>query len=130
MTASEVTSPRAKRGSIMWLREPVLILTISVGVLGLLFAIRRIIAETPVVTSSDGAASDAGAPRGNAGVIAPPPLIFLAFLALAAVLELLAPSPMANLFPCARYVVGAQRLVSRNGLPAVCAADDALVLAP
>jgi protein-S-isoprenylcysteine O-methyltransferase Ste14 len=91
----------------MWLREPVLILTISVAVLGLLFAIRRILAETPVVTSSDGAASDAGASRGNAGVIAPPPLIFLAFLALAAVLELLAPSPTATLFPHARYVAGA-----------------------
>src|SRR6266700_6584101 len=45
----------------MWLREPVLILTISVAVLGLLFAIRRILAEATVVTSSDGAASDTGA---------------------------------------------------------------------
>src|SRR5262249_22547234 len=86
----------------MWLREPVLILTISVAVLGLLFAIRRILAKTSVVTSSDAEAS-----RGNAGVIAPPPLIFLAFLALAAVLEALAPSPTATLFPHARYVAGA-----------------------
>jgi len=91
----------------MWLREPVLILTISVAVLGLLFAIRRILAETPVATPSDGAAAEAGASRGNASVITPPPLIFLAFLALAAVLELLAPSPTAILFPHARYVAGA-----------------------
>jgi protein-S-isoprenylcysteine O-methyltransferase Ste14 len=91
----------------MWLREPVLILTISVAVLGLLFAIRRILAETPIATSSDGATSDAKDSRGNAGVIAPPPLIFLAFLALAAVLEALAPSTTATLFPHARYVAGA-----------------------
>ena len=91
----------------MWPRDPVLILTISVVVLGLLFAIRRILAETPVATPSDGAAAEAGASRGNASVITPPPLIFLAFLALAAVLELLAPSPTAILFPHARYVAGA-----------------------
>src|SRR5262245_55708287 len=91
----------------MWLREPVLILTISVVVLGLLFAIRRILAERPSVSASDGAAADAGASRGNAGVITPPPLIFLAFLALAAVLEALAPSTTATLFPHARYVAGA-----------------------
>src|SRR5215475_11420476 len=90
----------------MWLREPVIILTISVVVLGLLFAIRRILAERRV-SASDGAAANAGAARGNAGVITPPPLIFLAFLALAAVLELLAPSPTAILFPHARYVAGA-----------------------
>src|SRR6266700_5048099 len=91
----------------MWLREPVLILTISVAVLGLLFAIRRILAEATVVTSSDGAASDTGASRGTAGVIARPPLIFLGFLAFAAVLEALVPSPTTTLFPHARYVAGA-----------------------
>jgi protein-S-isoprenylcysteine O-methyltransferase Ste14 len=91
----------------MWLREPVLILTISVAVLGLLFAIRRILAEATVVTSSDGAASDKGASRGTAGVIARPPLIFLGFLAFAAVLAALVPSPTTTLFPHARYVAGA-----------------------
>ena len=90
----------------MWLREAVLILTVSVAVLGLLFAIRRILAA-----SSESAASDAGPPRGNAGVIAPPPVIFLAFLALAAVLEALAPSPTATLFRHARYVTGAAILI-------------------
>jgi protein-S-isoprenylcysteine O-methyltransferase Ste14 len=90
----------------MWLREPVLILTITVAVLGLLFAIRRILAEATVVTSSDGAASDTGASRGTAGIIARPPLIFLGFLAFAAVLEALVPS-QTPLFPHARYIAGA-----------------------
>src|SRR5262245_24567826 len=96
----------------MWPREPVLILTISVVVLGLVFAIRRILAGMPVVTLSDSAASDAGASRGNAGVTAPPPLILLGFLALAAVLEALAPSATATLFPQARYVAGAALFIA------------------
>jgi protein-S-isoprenylcysteine O-methyltransferase Ste14 len=91
----------------MWPSEPVLILAISVVVLGFLFAIRRVLARIAIVASSDNAASDAGASRGNAGVITPPPLIFLGFLALAAVLEAFAPSPTATLFPHARYVAGA-----------------------
>lgn len=90
----------------MWLREPVLILTIAVAVLGLLFAIRRVLGETSA-TSSDGAASNPEASRSNAGVIAPPPVIFLGFLALAAVLEALVPSPTATLFPYTRHVAGA-----------------------
>jgi protein-S-isoprenylcysteine O-methyltransferase Ste14 len=44
--------------------------------------------------------------RGVAGVIAPPPLIFLGFLALAAVLETLVPTPATDLFPYVRYVAG------------------------
>src|SRR5262245_2686023 len=94
---------RRWKGSIMWVRQPVLILTISVAVLGLLFAIRRILAEGPVVTSSGGAASDKGASRGTAGVIARPPVIFMGFLALAAVLEALVPSLTTTLVPHARY---------------------------
>ncbi|MGO9699798.1 MAG: methyltransferase family protein [Xanthobacteraceae bacterium] len=90
----------------MWLREPVLILTIAVAALGLLFAIRRVLGATSA-TSSDGAVSNPEASRGNAGVVAPPPVIFLGFLALAAVLEALVPSPTATLFPYARYVAGA-----------------------
>jgi protein-S-isoprenylcysteine O-methyltransferase Ste14 len=69
----------------MWLGEPALILAISTAVLGVLFAIRRILARAPVETSSDRTASDVRESRGIAGVIAPPPLIFLGFLALAAV---------------------------------------------
>jgi hypothetical protein len=42
----------------MWLGEPALILAISTAVLGVLFAIRRILARAPVETSSDRTASD------------------------------------------------------------------------
>jgi protein-S-isoprenylcysteine O-methyltransferase Ste14 len=89
----------------MWLGEPALVLAISTAVLGLLFAIRRILARARVETSSDRTASDAHDTRGIAGVIAPPPLIFLGFLALAAVLEAVIP-PTAALFPYVRYVAG------------------------
>jgi len=88
----------------MWLREPVLVLAIAVAVLALLFAIRRIFAEKP-------GKSDTEASRGNAGVIAPPPVIFLGSLALAAVLEALLPSPTAALFPYARHIAGAVLLI-------------------
>jgi protein-S-isoprenylcysteine O-methyltransferase Ste14 len=90
----------------MWLGEPALILAISTAGLGLLFAIRRILARAPAETSSDRTASGAQDSRGIAGVIAPPPLIFLGFLMLAAILEVLAPSPTATLFPYFRYVAG------------------------
>jgi len=80
----------------MWLKEPALILAISVVVLGLLFAIRILARGTPAETSS----------RGIAGVIAPPPLIFLGFLALATVLDAVAPSPTTALFPYGRYLAG------------------------
>jgi protein-S-isoprenylcysteine O-methyltransferase Ste14 len=90
----------------MWLGEPALILAISTAVLGVLFAIRRILARAPVETSSDRTALDVRESRGIAGVIAPPPLIFLGFLALAAVLEAIIPTPTAALFPYVRYVAG------------------------
>src|SRR5262249_49201394 len=80
----------------MGLKEPALILEISVVVLGLLFAIRILARGTPAETSS----------RGIAGVIAPPPLIFLGFLALATVLDATAPSPTTALFPYGRYLAG------------------------
>src|SRR5262249_60399796 len=89
----------------MWLGEPALILAISTAVLGVLFAIRRILARAPAETSSDRTASDAGDSRGIAGVIAPPPLIFLGFLALAAVLEGVIPATTV-FFPPVRYVAG------------------------
>jgi protein-S-isoprenylcysteine O-methyltransferase Ste14 len=88
----------------MWLSEPALILAISTAVFGLLFAIRRILARAPAETSSDRTVSDARGSRGIAGVIAPPPLIFLGFLALAAVLEAVVTTPA--LFPYVRYVAG------------------------
>jgi protein-S-isoprenylcysteine O-methyltransferase Ste14 len=74
-------------------------------VLGVLFAIRRILTRAPVETSSDRIASDVRDSRGIAGVIAPPLLIFLGFLALAAVLEAIIP-PATALFPYVRYVAG------------------------
>jgi protein-S-isoprenylcysteine O-methyltransferase Ste14 len=88
----------------MWLSESALILAISTAVFGLLFAIRRILARAPAETSSDRTVSDARDSRGIAGVTAPPPLIFLGFLALAAVLEAVVPTPA--LFPYVRYVAG------------------------
>jgi hypothetical protein len=54
---------------IMWLGEPALILAISTAVLGVLFAIRRILTRAPVETSSDRTASDGRDSRGIAGVI-------------------------------------------------------------
>ena len=90
----------------MWLGEPALILAIITAVLGVLFAIRRILARAPAETSSNRTASDAGDSRGIAGVIAPPPLIFLGFLAFAAVLEAVVPTPATDLFPYIRYVAG------------------------
>jgi protein-S-isoprenylcysteine O-methyltransferase Ste14 len=86
--------------------EPTLILAISAVVLGFLFALRRILARASAETSSDRMASGAPDSPGTAGVIAPPPLIFLSFLALTAVLEAVVPTPTAHLFPYVRYVAG------------------------
>jgi protein-S-isoprenylcysteine O-methyltransferase Ste14 len=90
----------------MWPEEPALILAISAAVLGLLFALRRILARAPAETPSGRAASDARDSHGIAGVIAPPPLIFLGFLVVAAVLEAVVPMPTLALFPYVRYVAG------------------------
>jgi hypothetical protein len=57
----------------MWLGEPALILAISTAVLGVMFAIRRILARAPAKTSSDRTASHVRDSLGVAGVIAPPP---------------------------------------------------------
>src|SRR5262245_40732376 len=82
----------------MWLGKPALILAISTAFLAVLFAIRRILARAPAEASSDRIASDARDSRGIAGVIAPPPLVFLGFLALAAILEAVIP-PTTVFFP-------------------------------
>ena len=95
----------------MWLGEPALILAISAAVLGLLFAIRRILARAPASTPLGRTTSDARDSRGIAGVIAPPPLIFLGFLALAAVLEAVVPTPTTALFPYVRYAAGTSLFV-------------------
>ena len=90
----------------MWLGEPALILAISTAVLGVVFAIRRILTRAPVETSSDRTASHVRDSGGVAGVIAPPPLIFLGFLALSAILEAVIPTPTMALFPYVRYAAG------------------------
>src|SRR4029453_5548268 len=90
----------------MWLGEPALILAISTAVLGVMFAIRRILARAPAETSSDRTASHMRDSRGVAGVVAPPPLIFLGFLPLAAVLEAIVPTPNTHMFPYVRSVAG------------------------
>jgi hypothetical protein len=83
----------------MWFGEPTLILATSTIVFGFLFAICRILARAPAESSSDCTTSDAHDSRGIAGVIAPPPLVFLGFLALAAILEAVVPTPATNFFP-------------------------------
>ena len=95
----------------MAISETVLILAGGTAVLSILFGIRvamRALAGGAAAPRSDGgqAAVGSGAPD-VAGVIALPPLIFLGFLAAAAVLEAVVPLPLlaAHAFP--RYLAGA-----------------------
>jgi protein-S-isoprenylcysteine O-methyltransferase Ste14 len=97
----------------MAISETVAILAGGTAVLSLLFGIR--LAMRAVAPRPDGgdvpAAGGAGAPD-VAGVIALPPLIFLGFLAAAAVLEAVVPLPVlaAHVFP--RYLAGAALAVA------------------
>lgn len=98
--------------------ETVLILTSGIAVLSILFGIR--VAIRPVAGT--------GAPRGSkvgkasngsqgddvAGVIALPPLIFIGFLAAAAVLEAIAPLPVPMTHSHVRYAAGI--VLAVNGL--------------
>jgi protein-S-isoprenylcysteine O-methyltransferase Ste14 len=89
----------------MTISETVLILAGGTAVLAILFGIRlalRMVAGS----GAAGPAGGSGAPD-VAGVIALPPLIFLGFLAAAAVLEAVVPFPLlaAHAFP--RYLAGA-----------------------
>ena len=95
----------------MTISETVLILAGGTAVLAILFGIRlamRAVAGGDAATPrpGGGAAGALGAPD-VAGVIALPPLIFLGFLAAAAVLEAVVPLPLlaAHAFP--RYLAGA-----------------------
>ena len=97
--------------SIVAISETVLILAGGTAVLSILFGIRlamRALAGGAAAPPSDGgqAAGGSGAPD-VAGVIALPPLIFLAFLAAAAVLEAIVPLPAPVAHSLARYVAGA-----------------------
>jgi protein-S-isoprenylcysteine O-methyltransferase Ste14 len=91
--------------------ETVLILAGGTAVLSILFGIRlamRAVAGRTATTRaySDQAAGGSGAPD-VAGVIALPPLIFLGFLAAAAVLEVIMPLPVLLAHSLARYLLGA-----------------------
>ncbi len=80
--------------------ETVLILAVIVVVLALIFGVRI------SLRALSGAPAPAGA-TDVAGVVALPPVIFLGFLAAAAVLEALIPVPSAAAYPTARYMVAA-----------------------
>jgi protein-S-isoprenylcysteine O-methyltransferase Ste14 len=98
----------------MAISATVLILAGGTAVLSIVFgirlAVRAVVGGAAAAPRSDGgeapAAGGSGAPD-VAGVIALPPLIFLGFLAAAAVLEAIAPLPVlaAHAFP--RYLAGA-----------------------
>ncbi len=95
----------------MAISETVLILAGGTAVLTILFGgrvVMRAVAGGAAAPPSDGgqAAGGSGAPD-VAGVIALPPLIFLGFLAAAAVLEAIVPLPALVAHSLARYVAGA-----------------------
>jgi protein-S-isoprenylcysteine O-methyltransferase Ste14 len=93
--------------------ETVLILAGGTALLSVMFGIR--VAMRVMVPRRDGsnapAAGKAGAPD-VAGVIALPPLIFLGFLAAAAVLEAVVPLPVLATYTLARYLAGAALAVA------------------
>ena len=88
----------------MTISETVLILAGGTAVLAILFGIRL---AMRAAVAGGGAAPRPGGGSGAPDVIALPPLIFLGFLAAAAVLEAVAPLPLlaAHAFP--RYLAGA-----------------------
>jgi protein-S-isoprenylcysteine O-methyltransferase Ste14 len=93
----------------MTISETVLILAAGTAVLLILFGMRlavRSVAGAPAAAPREAATGAAGEPD-VAGVIALPPLIFLAFLAAAAVLEALVPLPVLAAYALARYLTGA-----------------------
>ena len=97
--------------SIVAISETVLVLAGGTAVLSILFGMRvamRAVAGGTAAPRADGgqAARRSGAPD-VAGVIALPPLIFLGFLAAAAVLEESVPLPVSVAHSLARYVAGA-----------------------
>jgi len=97
--------------SIVAISETVLVLAGGTAVLSILFGMRvamRAVAGGTAPPRADGgqAAGGSGAPD-VAGVIALPPLIFLGFLAAAAVLEESVPLPVSVAHSLARYVASA-----------------------
>src|SRR5438552_17627717 len=97
--------------SIVAISETVLVLAGGTAVLSILFGIRvavRVLAGGAAAARSDGgqAAGGSGAPD-VAAVIALPALIFLGFLAAAAVLEAVVPLPLLAAHAIPRYLAGA-----------------------
>jgi protein-S-isoprenylcysteine O-methyltransferase Ste14 len=91
--------------------EAVLILAGGTAAMSILFGVRvamRVMAGGATAPRSDGgqAAAGSGAPD-VPGVIALPPLIFIGFFAVAAVLEAIVPLPVLVTHSLARYVTGA-----------------------
>jgi len=100
----------------MAISETALILAGGTAVLSIAFGIRVAMREATVGGTAapqpdGGAAGGSGAPD-VAGVIALPPLIFLGFLAAAAVLEAVVPLPLLAGYALARYLGGVALAVS------------------
>jgi|SRR5580704_3529103 protein-S-isoprenylcysteine O-methyltransferase Ste14 len=93
----------------MAISDTVLILAGGTAVLLILFGMRlavRSVAGAPAAPPREAATGAAGEPD-VAGVIALPPLIFLGFLAAAAVLEAVVPLPVLAAHVLVRYLAGA-----------------------
>ena len=95
----------------MAISETVLILAGGTAVLSILFGIRLALraagGAAPAPQSDGGEAAGGSGAADVAGVIALPPLIFLGFLAAAAVLEAIVPLPIPVAHSLPRYVAGA-----------------------
>jgi protein-S-isoprenylcysteine O-methyltransferase Ste14 len=105
------TEAISREVSIVAISETALVLAGGTAVLSILFGVRvamRTVAGGSAAPQSDGGQATAGSSAPDvAGVIALPPLIFLGFLAAAAVLEAIAPLPVPVTPSLARYVTGA-----------------------
>lgn len=95
----------------MVISETVLVLAGGTAVLSILFGMRvamRVLAGGATAARADGGQAVGGSGTADvAGVIALPPLIVLAFLAVATVLEAIVPLPVPVTHSLARHVVGA-----------------------
>src|SRR5947207_113331 len=97
----------------MGISETVLILAGGTAILAILFgirlAMRAVVGSTAAPRPDGGQSPAAGGPGAPdvAGVIALPPLIYLGFLAAAAVLEAIVPLPVLAAHALARYLAGA-----------------------
>ena len=91
----------------MAISETVLILAGGTAALSGLFGIRVAMRAAPPPVGSEAPAEGTASPLDVAGVIALPPLIFLGFLATAALLEAVVPLPVLAAPVFSRYLAGA-----------------------